>query len=230
MESSLERLRRRDESRRIPWEVVPSECEELTPYRLRSPIVVGDLDGYMLKYIHNTPALMKNIEEYISGYVDGEGCFSVSFSRRKKMLVGWETKPSFSVSQNQERSEVLYMIQKKCGCGFIRRDYSDKTLKYEVRSLSDLIQKVISHFVKYPLLSSKQNDFLKFRKICLLMNKEKHKQPNGLKEIMKIAFAMNPGGKRKYTQSAMMYSLDEDIVSAAGNSGWNMKFRRARIV
>ncbi len=146
---------------------------------------------------------MKNIEEYISGYVDGEGCFSVSFSRRDKMLVGWETKPSFSVSQNQERAEVLYIIQKKFGCGFIRRDYSDKTLKYEVRSLDELIKNVIPHFVANPLLSSKQNDFLKFRKICLLMSKGEHKQSKGLLEIMKIAFTMNPGGKRKYTQATM---------------------------
>lgn len=173
---------------------------------------------------------MRNIEEYISGYVDGEGCFSISFSRRSKMLIGWETKPSFSVSQNQERAEVLYMIQKKFGCGFIRRDYSDKTLKYEVRSLDDLIKKIVPHFLKHPLLSSKQADFLKFRKICMMMKKEKHKQPEGLKGIMRIAFKMNPGGKRKYTETMMIDSLDEDIVSATRNSGWNMKFRRARIV
>jgi hypothetical protein len=160
---------------------------------------------------------MKNIEEYISGYVDGEGCFSISFSRRSKMLVGCETKPSFSVTQNQERAEVLYLIQKRFGCGFIRRDYSDKTLKYEVRSLDDLLNKIIPHFLKYPLFSSKQNDFLKFRKVCLMMKKEKHIQSKGLQEIMKIAFAMNPGGKRKYTQAMMICSLDEDIVNTDGN-------------
>ena len=173
---------------------------------------------------------MKNMGEYISGYVDGEGCFSVSFSRRSKMLVGWETKPSFSISQNQDRAEVLYLIKKRFDCGFIRRDFSDKTLKYEVRSLVDLINKVNPHFEKFPLLSSKQNDFLKFRKICLLMKKETHKQADGLKAIMKIAFTMNPGGKRKYTQLNILKSLDEDIVSATRNSGRNMKFRRARIV
>lgn len=162
--------------------------------------------------------MKRNVNEYISGYVDGEGCFSISFSRRNKMLVGWETKPSFSVSQNQERAEVLYTIQKKFGCGFIRRDFSDKTLKYEVRSLDDLIKKIIPHFITNPLLSSKQNDFLKFRKICLMMNQEKHKQSKGLKEIMKIAFTMNPGGKRKYTQAIMERSLDEDIVSTRGNT------------
>mgnify|MGYP001561734768 CR=1 FL=1 len=125
---------------------------------------------------------MKNVGEYISGYVDGEGCFSVSFSRRNKMLVGWETKPSFSVSQNQDRSEVLYLVQKRFCCGFIRRDFSDKTLKYEVRSLSDLLEKVIPHFEKYPLISSKQKDFLKFKSICFLMNKNSHKNSSGLSE------------------------------------------------
>jgi len=77
----------------------------------------------------------RNIHEYISGYVDGEGCFSVSFSKREKFLVGIETKPSFSVSQNEDRSQILFLIKKEFGCGFIRRDFSDKTLKYEIRSL-----------------------------------------------------------------------------------------------
>lgn len=80
---------------------------------------------------------------YISGYIDGEGCFSVSFSKRQKIKIGWETKPSLSVSQNENRAQILYLMQKIFGCGFVRRDYSDKTLKYEVRSLNDLIDKVI---------------------------------------------------------------------------------------
>jgi hypothetical protein len=59
----------------------------------------------MNEFFHNTPALKKKLKtrvlaEYISGYVDGEGCFSVSFTKRTKFLVGWETKPSFSISQN----------------------------------------------------------------------------------------------------------------------------------
>jgi len=52
-------------------------------------------------------------------------------------------------------------------CGFIRRDFSDKTLKYEVRSLDDLIRNIIPHFEKYPLVSEKQNDFEFFKKVCL---------------------------------------------------------------
>lgn len=155
------------------------------------------------------PALKKkrNVHEYISGFVDGEGCFSVSFSKRSKLLVGWETKPSFSASQNLDRAEVLSLMQKYFNCGFIRRDFSDKTLKYEVRSLKELVEKIIPHFEECTLLSSKQKDFALFAKICRLMQKEKHKKPAGLKQIMKLAFQMNASGKRKYSQSAIIASL-----------------------
>ncbi len=155
------------------------------------------------------PALSKkrNIHEYISGYVDGEGCFSVSFSKREKFLVGWETKPSFSVSQNEDRAQILFLMQKVFKCGFIRRDYSDKTLKFEVRSLEDLVSKVIPHFEMYPLLSQKQKDFKFFKQICLLMQRNLHTNKTGLLKIINLAFAMNPSGKRKYTKEEIQKAL-----------------------
>ena len=149
----------------------------------------------------------RNIHEYISGYVDGEGCFSISFSKREKFLVGFETKPSFSVSQNEDRAQILFLMQKVFKCGFIRRDYSDKTLKYEVRSLSELINKIIPHFEKYPLLSEKQKDFKFFKQVCLLMQRNLHRNKVGLKRIMHLAFQMNPSGKRKYTKAEMQKAL-----------------------
>jgi len=97
--------------------------------------------------IHNTQALRKrNVAEYISGFVDGEGCFSVSFTKRSRFLVGWETKPSFSVSQNRNRAEQLFIMHKHFGCGFMRDGKTDNTIKYEVRRLDDLLEKVIPHF------------------------------------------------------------------------------------
>src|SRR5437867_46433 len=100
-----------------------------------------------------------SLENYISGYVDGEGCFTISFSKRSKMKTGWEVKPSFSVSQNEDRAQVLRIIQQYFGCGSLRRDYSDKTLKFETRNLRNLTEKIIPHFHKFPLLSGKQKDF-----------------------------------------------------------------------
>jgi len=158
----------------------------------------------MINTFHKTPTLKKisknrSIAEYISGYVDGEGCFSVSFTKRQRFKVGWETKPSFSVSQNHDRAEVLYLMQNYFGgIGFMRRDMSDQTLKYEVRRLDDLLEKIIPHFESYPLMSSKHKDFLLFKNICVLMKINKHKTLIGLKTIVDTAFKMNTSGRRKY--------------------------------
>ena len=86
----------------------------------------------------------------------------------------------------------------------MRRDMKDKTLKYEVRSLNDLLTKVIPHFENYPLMSGKAKDFKLFKRICILMEKRKHITFGGLKEITRLAFQMNPSGMRKYTRDEIL--------------------------
>ena len=85
-------------------------------------------------------------------------------------LVGWEVRPSLSVSQNGDRSEVLLLLQDYFEAGTLRPDRSDKTLKWEVRSLRVLVARVIPHFEAYPLLSGKQRDFEAFSDICRWMS------------------------------------------------------------
>lgn len=154
-------------------------------------------------YMPHTPVLKsENLPTYLSGYTDGEGSFCISFSPRSKLKAKVEIRPSFSVSQNSDRAEVLYLFKDYFGCGSIRPDRSDRTLKYEVRSLNDLITKIIPHFKKYPLLSNKQKDFELFAYICeQLMGKNFQ-----LKEIISLAYKMNTSGKRKFEQN-YLYSL-----------------------
>ena len=140
------------------------------------------------------------IGAYLSGYADGEGCFCVSFSRSKRHKFGWEIRPSFSVSQNRDRAEVLRLFKEKLGCGMIRPDRSDHTLKYEVRSVPNLVEKVIPHFEKYPLLSGKQQVFENFSKICQLMANGKHLTKEGFEQIVQFASNVN-SGKRKFNRS-----------------------------
>src|SRR5207248_8545194 len=118
--------------------------------------------------------LSMDINSYIYGFVDGEGCFCVSFQPSRRHRFGWEVRPSFSVSQNAERAELLYTIRQLWGCGFIRPDRSDKTIKLEVRNVRDLVEKVLPHFRTYPLLSSKQKDVERFERICVLVSIHRH--------------------------------------------------------
>ena len=158
---------------------------------------------------------------YISGYVEGEGCFTISISPRAKLAVGWEVRPSLSVSQNGDRAEVLQLIQAYFGCGSIRPDRSDKTLKWETRRLEDILVRVIPHFERYPLLSGKRFDFERFASVCQSMAAGEHRTTTGLIRIVKLVAGMNPSGTRRYKAEVILASLrqGEGIVCASGNGG-----------
>jgi hypothetical protein len=162
-----------------------------------------------------------NLPSYISGYVDGEGCFTVSISPRRTLRVGWEVRPSVSVSQNGDRSEVLRELQLYFGCGTLRPDRSDKTLKWEVRSLPLLVERVVPHFRRYPMRSGKQGDFEHFAATCEAMTRGLHLTTTGLVEIVRRAATMNPSGKRGYSPEAIVESVQrgEGIVCPSGNRG-----------
>ncbi len=165
-----------------------------------------------------TPALNTNsIGQYLSGYADGEGSFCISFSPRPKLRTLLEVRPSFSVSQNGDRQEVLKLFQQRLGCGTIRKNPSDRTFKYEVRSIKDLMEKVIPHFQKYPLLSSKKKDFEKFAVICQMIYEGRHLKQDSLKEIVVISYQMNGLGARRYKKQNLLNILSEDIVYASSN-------------
>ena len=144
----------------------------------------------------------------------------MSISPRAKLRAGWEVRPSFSVSQNGDRAEVLYAIEAYFGCGRIRPDRSDHTLKWETRRLEDLLVRVIPHFERWPLMSGKRQDFERFAAVCRLMAEGSHRSRAGLKEIVVLAREMNPSGKRRYDASAVLQQLQgEGIVCASGNGG-----------
>jgi len=70
-------------------------------------------------------------------------------------------------------------------------------------------------------MSSKQNDFDKFARVCELMREGKHREIEGFEMIVRLAMEMNPSGKRKYFGIEMLNSVrsDERIVYATSNRG-----------
>ena len=159
-----------------------------------------------MRKIPNTSVLQET-GWYLSGYTDGEGSFCISFSLRSKLRIGIEVRPSFSVSQNKDRSEVLRLFQETLDCGTIRPDRSDQTFKFETRNLEALIDKVIPFFKRFPLKSSKNKDFELFSQVCLMMNKGEHLNKTGLKKIIQLATQMNASGKRKYSERDLINLL-----------------------
>lgn len=146
---------------------------------------------------------------YITGFVDGEGCFSVSFTKRSKLNVGIEVRPSFAVGQNKRSREILERIARYFSCGSIRFSAKDQLFKYEVRNLTDLRKRIIPHFNQYPLQTNKSKDFELFKNICEYMAQSKHLNPKFLRMIIHWSYQMNGSGKRKYTEAELLHILDK---------------------
>jgi hypothetical protein len=144
---------------------------------------------------------------YLSGFVDGAGCFSISFNKKAKMKTGIEIKPSFFIAQNKRNLQILKDIHAYFGCGAIRFNKYDQTYKYEVRSIKDLINIIIPHFQEYPLRTTKLKDFDTFNEICHLIIRSHHLNKEYLKQIIIDSYTMNEAGLRKYTKEDLLKIL-----------------------
>ena len=133
---------------------------------------------------------------WISGFEDGEGCFTVSFVKNSTTKFGKQIFPEFVITQSGKSLNTLKEIQKFFGCGSIvlnkRHDNHHEDLyKFCVRSVSELYEKIIPFFQEFTLRTSKKNDFMIFRKIVSMMYKKKHLSQNGFLNIQTLAGKMN---------------------------------------
>jgi len=139
--------------------------------------------------------------EYLAGFIDGEGCFSVSIHPNPNAKFGWIIDPDFTINQHKQSLEFLKSIQKFLGCGKIYEKSPNKSnvLTYTVYSRRTIYEKIIPFLDKHPIISNKQKDYRIFREIIFQMQKKEHHTIEGFQKIVKLAFSMNVQGKqRKY--------------------------------
>ena len=133
--------------------------------------------------------------QWITGFVDGEGCFHVGINPHSDMNCGYQVLPEFTVVQHERDVQILHALKAYFGCGVVRRNHGDR-MAYRVRSQKHLLERIIPFFVEHPLKSKKRVDFMKFRRILLKMKAGDHLTPEGVEEIRRIAGQMNRGDTR----------------------------------
>ena len=141
----------------------------------------------------------ERLNDYLSGYVDGEGSFHVAIQKNPSTKCRWQLVPEFHVSQNPERASILTLLQGRLGCGYIkpnaRRGGRDQSLVYVVRNRKDLLERVIPFFEAHPILSEKRLEFESFARIVRAMDRKEHLQRDGFDRLLKQAVAMNGNGR-----------------------------------
>jgi len=136
---------------------------------------------------------------WIVGFVDGDGCFSVSVHRSAMMRRhgGWQLQPVFHIYQHSDHRDVLEAMIPVFGCGRVRpKGPNSSVLTFAVDGLSSLEASVVPFFERYPPVVKRQ-DFESFSVIVRSMRKKEHLTPIGFERLVRIAFGMNANGKQR---------------------------------
>ena len=138
---------------------------------------------------------MKLDAQWITGFVDGEGCFHVGINPHPEMTAGYQVLPEFTVVQHERDVQILHALKAHFGCGVVRKNHGDR-MAYRVRGLDHLQQCIVPFFIKHPLKTKKNVDFYKFMAILRLMDEGVHLTVEGVDKIRAIAQEMNRGAER----------------------------------
>lgn len=144
---------------------------------------------------------------WVTGYVDGEGCFSVSFIKNATTKSGWQIFPEFVVTQGGKSKASLEMLRNFFGCGkiFVNRRYDnhrEHIYRYCVRSQEELRKVIIPFFEEHQLRTAKKTDFLHFCFILRQMELKKHLTQKGMRIIAKRIEKMNQRKISRFLESS----------------------------
>ena len=155
-------------------------------------------DTYQSKKVIGADNQQERLETgyWISGFTDGEGCFTVSVIKNSTTRFGKQIFPEFVITQGAKSLRALEEIKSFFSCGSIvlnkRYDnHNEHLYRYCVRSISELREKIIPFFDKFPLRTYKRNDFLIFKKVIAMMSKKEHLTENGWKKVLELASITN---------------------------------------
>ena len=175
--------------------------------------------GYNYSLGMNDQQERSRIEEWIVGFTDGEGCFSVSIFRNSTTKFGWQVFPEFVITQGGKSLPALKLFKRFFGCGnvFVNKRYDnhhEHLYRYCVRSLVDLHSVVIPFFKKHSLRTAKQKDFLLFAEVVEMLLEKEHLTESGLKKIALKIERMNRKKPSQFLKSS------ETKRHAPAKAGW----------
>ena len=133
---------------------------------------------------------------WVSGFVDGEGCFAISVTRDPRYKTGWQVRVSFSITLHKKDRPLLEDIkQQSQGLGKITKQ-GDESIQLQVQSMNE-IAKLIEHFDKYQLKTKKLADYLQWKEAFKIIKNQEHLTEYGLKKIVSIKASINLGLSEK---------------------------------
>ena len=104
---------------------------------------------------------------WVTGFVDGEGCFDVSITENKKLNQGWDVQHRFIIVSHVKDEAILESIQKHFGVEKIYK-HGLQSVQLRVASKEDL-PFIFRHFYRFGLITQKGADFVLQKQIFKLI-------------------------------------------------------------
>jgi len=127
---------------------------------------------------------------WVSGFASGEGCFYIKIGKSSLSKTGFQVLLNFKITQHLRDEQLLQSFIGFLGCGNYSRLNKDAG-DFVVNRLSDLTNKIIPFFKKYPILGIKSKDFEDLKIVAELMSNKEHLTALGLEKIKQIKLGMN---------------------------------------
>ena len=99
--------------------------------------------------------------QWLVGFTDGDGSFTLYRQVYKNGNSKWNL--FFKLSQSSYNLRVLYYIKKELGFGSVQVEYKTTNADFRIRDRK-IIKKIFPIFDKYPLLTNKYFDYIKFKR------------------------------------------------------------------
>jgi len=125
---------------------------------------------------------------WLAGFTTGDGCFDVIV---KKM--GFSASLRFRLTQHSRDIKLINNIIKYLNCGRLEARKKLNFVEFIVIKFSDIEEKILPFFHKYPIQGIKSLDFQDFCKIALFIKNKDHLTSEGVEKIKKIKSGMNTG-------------------------------------
>lgn len=141
---------------------------------------------------------------YISGFIDGEGSFSVSIGKHQTLKRGLEVRPEFEIELRADDREILERIMVTIGAGRIYDCSYERYgwyphVKYKITNRSDLIKILFPFLDKYPLQAKKAKVYKIFKEIVIMSSKKEHLTDIGFEKIVNLRQKLREMGKKSKT-------------------------------
>ena len=128
---------------------------------------------------------------WVTGFTDAEGCFSVILSKRSALK--WRIIVSFEINLHSKDILTLNKIKEFFGVGSVTTRDDRNLCVYRVNKLDDLVKVIIPHFNHYPLITNKYSDFVLWSKVVELMVTKQHLTPIGFSTVLSYYASINKG-------------------------------------